>query len=260
MSGRSFSTFGRFCTYAISLPPSSGASCLNASTAPFGPADTFATPSRLHSIFTAVISSSCFVSSGSGPNRSISSAANASRSPSVARSASRRYNANRVERSSTYPSGISTAAPTSICGDQSSATSCVSSVSPDRSAFTASSSICWYSSTPTSRICPDCSSPSRLPPPRISRSWLASMKPAPRLSSDCNTFSRRSAPSVSFSSGRRRQIRIRPQLRPPDASAQLIQLRQAEHVRAVDDQRVRSRNIEPGFHDRGRQQHIRLPS
>ena len=40
MSGRNFRWFGRFWTYAISLPPSSGALSRKASSAPFGPADT----------------------------------------------------------------------------------------------------------------------------------------------------------------------------------------------------------------------------
>ena len=35
--------------------------------------------------------------------------------------------------------------------------------SPARSSSTASSSMCWYNSTPTSLTCPDCSSPRRLP-------------------------------------------------------------------------------------------------
>ena len=44
---------------------------------------------------------------------------------------------------------------------------------------TASSSICMYSSNPSAATWPDCSSPSRLPAPRISRSRIAILKPAP---------------------------------------------------------------------------------
>src|SRR5581483_6027868 len=56
--------------------------------------------------------------------------------------------------------------------------------------------------------------------------------------------------------GRQRQQRIGPQLGAADAAAQLIELRQAEAVGAVDDQRIGGRDIEPGFDDGGRQQHV----
>src|SRR5664279_6587779 len=45
---------------------------------------------------------------------------------------------------------------------------------------------------------PDCSSPSRLPAPRMSKTCEASWKPAPGVSSDCSTFNRRSACAVIF--------------------------------------------------------------
>ena len=58
--------------------------------------------------------------------------------------------------------------------------------------------------------------------------------------------------------GRQREQRVRAQLGAADAAAELIDLRQAEHVGAVHDQGVRGRNIEAGFDDRGRQQHVEL--
>jgi hypothetical protein len=41
-----------------------------------------------------------------------------------------------------------------------------------------------------------------------------------------------------------------------DTAAELIELRQAEHVGAMDDQRVGGRHVEAGFDDGGRQKHI----
>ena len=56
--------------------------------------------------------------------------------------------------------------------------------------------------------------------------------------------------------GRQREQRIGAQLGAADAAAQLIDLRQPEHVGAMHDQRIRGRNIEPGFDDGGREQHV----
>ena len=57
---------------------------------------------------------------------------------------------------------------------------------------------------------------------------------------------------------RQREQRIGAQLRAPDPAAQLVELRQAEHVGAVDDQRVGGRDVEAGLDDGGRQQHVVL--
>src|SRR3546814_4024827 len=54
----------------------------------------------------------------------------------------------------------------------------------------------------------------------------------------------------------RREIGIGARLRPPDAAAKLVELREAETVGAVDDQRVGARNVEPAFDDRRRNQHV----
>src|SRR5262249_56044801 len=40
------------------------------------------------------------------------------------------------------------------------------------------------------------------------------------------------------------------------SSAQLIELRQSEALGPVYDQRIGGRNVEAGFYDRGRQQHV----
>ena len=55
---------------------------------------------------------------------------------------------------------------------------------------------------------------------------------------------------------RQREQRIGAQLRSPDPAAQLIKLREPEHVGAVHDQRVGGGNIEAGFDDGGRQQDV----
>ncbi len=57
---------------------------------------------------------------------------------------------------------------------------------------------------------------------------------------------------------RQREQRIGAELRAPDPAAQLIELRQAEHVGAMHDQGVRGRDVEAGFDDGGRQQHVVL--
>ena len=53
--------------------------------------------------------------------------------------------------------------------------------------------------------------------------------------------------------------RIGAQLGAADAAAELIELRQAEHVGAMHDQRVGARDVEAGFHDRGGEQDVVLP-
>ena len=58
--------------------------------------------------------------------------------------------------------------------------------------------------------------------------------------------------------GRRGQIGIGAGLRAPDAAAQLVELGEPEPVGAVDDERVRARDIEPALDDRRRQQHVIL--
>src|SRR5881394_3950448 len=61
---------------------------------------------------------------------------------------------------------------------------------------TASSSICMYSSKPSAATCPDCSSPSRLPAPRISRSRSAIFTPEPSSVKSDSAVSRWAASAV----------------------------------------------------------------
>ena len=57
---------------------------------------------------------------------------------------------------------------------------------------------------------------------------------------------------------RQQQVGVGLVLVTADAPAQLVKIAQAETIRAVDDDRVRVRNIEAALDDRGGEQHIRL--
>jgi hypothetical protein len=52
------------------------------------------------------------------------------------------------------------------------------------------------------------------------------------------------------------QVRIRAVVRSADATAQLVQLSEAEAVGAIDDDRVRARHVDARFDNRGRDQHV----
>ena len=69
------------------------------------------------------------------------------------------------------------------------------------SSLTASPIIRTYRSNPTPAMCPDCSPPSRLPAPRISRSFMATYMPAPTSVCWATVASRSCAVSVSERSG-----------------------------------------------------------
>ena len=56
--------------------------------------------------------------------------------------------------------------------------------------------------------------------------------------------------------GGRREDGVGARLGAPDAAAQLIELREAEHIGAMNDQRVGAGDVETGFDDRGRQQNV----
>jgi hypothetical protein len=60
--------------------------------------------------------------------------------------------------------------------------------------------------------------------------------------------------------GRQREQRIGALLGAAHPAAHLVELRQAEHVGPVHDQRVGGRHVETGFDDGRRQQHVILPS
>ena len=53
-----------------------------------------------------------------------------------------------------------------------------------------------------------------------------------------------------------RKVGIRTKFRPAHTPAQLIELGEPEHVCPVDDKRVRARDVEAAFDNRGREQHI----
>ena len=55
------------------------------------------------------------------------------------------------------------------------------------------------------------------------------------------------------------EIRICPARRSADPTAELVELREAERIGAVDDDRVRVRDVEPGFDDRRADEDVRLP-
>ncbi len=92
----------------------------------------------------------------------------------------------------------------------------------------------------------------------MSRSCEASWKPAPRVVQRLQHLQPPLRLRRDLLLRRQRQQRIGAQLRAADAAAQLVELGQAEHVGAVHDQRVGVRDVEPGLHDRGRQQDVVL--
>ena len=54
------------------------------------------------------------------------------------------------------------------------------------------------------------------------------------------------------------EVGVRGLVRAADPSADLVELREAERVRTLDDQRVRLGDVEPGLDDRGRDEHVRV--
>src|SRR6185436_13468484 len=95
-----------------------------------------------------------------------------------------------------------------------------------------------YSSKPTAATCPDCSSPSRSPAPRMSRSRIAILKPEPSSVWSARVESRAAASSLKAS------------------AEDLVRLGQAELVGALDDQRVGAGDVQPGLDDRRRHQAV----
>ena len=133
-----------------------------------------------------------------------------------------------------------------------------SSISSPLSSRTVSSSSFMYISKPTESMWPLCSPPRRLPAPRISRSSAATRKPLPR------SLNSRIAASRFFATGRQRvlgrdqQEGVRRPVGSADAAAQLIELRQAVAIGAIDDDGVRVRDVEPVFDDGRGDEHVVL--
>ena len=87
---------------------------------------------------------------------------------------------------------------------------------------------------------------------------MAMRKPAPNELYCLMALIRlRAAPTVIISRGSK-QVGVGLVLGPADAAAQLIEIGQAEPVRAVDDDGVRVRNIEAALDDRRADQHVDL--
>ena len=105
---------------------------------------------------------------------------------------------------------------------------------------------------------PLCSPPSRLPAPRISRSSAATRKPLPRSLNSRIAASRFFATGDSAVFRRNQQVGVGAAIRSADAAAQLIELRQAVAIGAVDDDRVGVRDVEAVLDDRRREQHVVL--
>ena len=71
-------------------------------------------------------------------------------------------------------------------------------------------------------------------------------------------FSRSYASSVSARSRRIQEVRVRALPAAADAAAQLVELREPEHVGAVDDERVDRRHVETALDDRRAHEHVVL--
>ena len=55
------------------------------------------------------------------------------------------------------------------------------------------------------------------------------------------------------------EVRVREDVRAPDAAADLVELGEAEQVGALDDERVRLRDVDPGLDDRRRDEDVGVP-
>src|SRR5690606_2174086 len=62
-----------------------------------------------------------------------------------------------------------------------------------------------------------------------------------------------------LASRRRDQVRVSLMVRPADAAAELMELREPEPVRAVDDDRVRRRDVDAALDDRRAHEHVEAP-
>ena len=111
---------------------------------------------------------------------------------------------------------------------------------------------------PTAPMWPLCSPPRRLPAPRISRSRAAMRKPAPRSENSRRAARRFRACSESTRSSGTSEIAVGELVAPPHPAAELVELREAEAVGAVDDHGVDVRDVDAVLDDRRRQQHVEV--
>ena len=127
-----------------------------------------------------------------------------------------------------------------------------------RYASTASPTSRTYRSKPTPATCPDCSAPRTFPAPRNSRSF----KRDGHTGTEFVVLRDRRQPVISrFGErlfGTVQQIRIAAFPATANASGQLMQLRQAEVLGPVDDQRVGVGDIETGLDNRRTHEHIEV--
>ena len=129
----------------------------------------------------------------------------------------------------------------------------MSGARPSRDAFcvsTASASIREYRSNPTAAMCPDCSAPSMLPAPRISRSRQCDLEPGAELRGVEDRLEPLARLVGEPLAAPVEQVRVRAPRRAADPPAQLVELRQPERVGAVDDDRVHVRDVEARLDDR----------
>ena len=111
-------------------------------------------------------------------------------------------------------------------------------------------------SNPTACTNPDCSAPSRLPAPRSSRSLSAIAVARAEL----GVVLEHLQPALGVLVDRigHEQVAVRAPVRAADAAAQLVELREAEVVGAIDEHRVRVRHVEPRLDDHRRDEHVDL--
>ena len=83
-------------------------------------------------------------------------------------------------------------------------------------------------------------------------------KPAPRSQNSWIDASRRRAMSESDGVLGDEQVGVRRLVAPAHAAAQLVELREPVRFRAVDQDRVRARDVEAVLDDRRREQDVRL--
>ena len=106
---------------------------------------------------------------------------------------------------------------------------------------------------------PLCSPPRRLPAPRISRSRAGDAEAGAEVGELAQIAARRfRACSESTRSRRHQQVAVGELVAAPHPAAQLVELRQAEAVRPVDDHGVDVRDVDAVLDDRGGEQDVEL--
>ncbi len=113
-------------------------------------------------------------------------------------------------------------------------------------------------SKPTASMCPLCSPPRRLPAPlnlEVERRDAEAAAEIAELANGGEPFLRHLRQRVFR---RNQEVGVGAAIRSSDAAAKLVQLRQAIAICAIDDDRVRVRDVETVLDDRRREEHIVL--